>query len=433
MAAPVHTVVTRMRGSLFLIPMLCVLGGVLLAQGMLLLDGWALDLDSRLGATVDSARTVLTTVAGATLTFAGIAFSVSLLLISMASNQFSPRVVHGMFRDPFNKRVMGLVVGTFTYCLVVLRAVRESVDDAGDPVVPSISILLALVLGITSVLAIIAFINHSAHSMDVSRILNRVTREALTQIRATWPDDEPSTRDPQPAAERTGEPVLRARFDEDGWVQDIDHEQVLTALPAGSSAVLRTSPGRYAVAGTVICDVWSRDGDAEAVERTVRAAVSLGSTRTVDMDVSYGLRQLVDVALKALSPGVNDPTTAHDALRHVGTVLAELLRRVPPVRVMREDDRTLELGAALTQEDMVGIAFDEVRLAAAELPTVLVHLLDMAHQVVEALEGRNRPEAVAALRRQAALLAEVGERAEVPEPDRRRVREAHQERFGART
>ena len=189
----------RLRSSLFFIPMLCVIGGVLLGEAMLEVDALVTGINPRLTATVDSARTVLTTVAGATLTFAGIAFSVSLLLISLASSQYSPRVVHGMFRDPFNKRVMGLVIGTFTYCLVVLRAVRGALEEAGDAIVPSVSILLAVVLGIASILAIVAFINHAAHSMDVSNILRRVTEEVLTQASSAWP--EPDSESP-PGAEQ---------------------------------------------------------------------------------------------------------------------------------------------------------------------------------------------------------------------------------------
>ncbi|WP_300462034.1 DUF2254 family protein, partial [uncultured Nocardioides sp.] len=126
----------RLRSSLFFVPMLCVLLGAILGQVLLGVDALVTGIDERLTATVESARTVLTTVAGATLTFAGIALSVSLLLISLASSQYSPRVVHGMFRDPFNKRVMGLVIGTFTYCLVVLRAVRTGGEGGGEAVVP---------------------------------------------------------------------------------------------------------------------------------------------------------------------------------------------------------------------------------------------------------------------------------------------------------
>ena len=111
----------RMRSSLFVVPMMFVFGGVVLGELALAADDRVDGIPTGLTATVDSGRSVLAVVAGATLSFAGIAFSVSLLLISLAASQFSPRVVHGLFRDPFNTRVMGIVVGTFTYCLVVLR------------------------------------------------------------------------------------------------------------------------------------------------------------------------------------------------------------------------------------------------------------------------------------------------------------------------
>ncbi len=199
----------RLRSSLFFVPMLCVIGGVILGELMLGVDALVTGIDPRLTATVDSARTVLTTVAGATLTFAGIAFSVSLLLISLASSQYSPRVVHGMFRDPFNKRVMGLVIGTFTYCLVVLRAVRGALEGAGDAVVPSVSILLAVALGIASILGIVAFINHAAHSMDVSNILRRVTEEVLAQADSAWPEPEPESVPTSMGIRRACPAVLR--------------------------------------------------------------------------------------------------------------------------------------------------------------------------------------------------------------------------------
>ena len=235
----------RLRSSLFFVPMLCVVSAIFLGEAMLVVDALVTGIDPRLTATVDSARTVLTTVAGATLTFAGIAFSVSLLLISLASSQYSPRVVHGMFRDPFNKRVMGLVIGTFTYCLVVLRAVRGPLEDSGDAVVPSVSILLAVVLGIASVLSIVAFINHGAHSMDVSKILRRVTDEALSQAKSAWPEPAPDslagTDEDVPLTLPEG--AATVRFAQYGWVQNVDYDELLAAVPPDRACVWRPSPG----------------------------------------------------------------------------------------------------------------------------------------------------------------------------------------------
>lgn len=148
-----RTAQEHVRGSLFYVPMLFIIGAVVVGEVALAVDARVEGIPDRLTATVDSARQVLSVIAGATLTFAAIAFSVSLLLISLASSQYSPRVVHGLFRDPFNKRVMGVVVGTFTYCLIVLRSVRGPLEQSGDPIVPSISILLAVVLGVVSILS----------------------------------------------------------------------------------------------------------------------------------------------------------------------------------------------------------------------------------------------------------------------------------------
>jgi len=422
----------RVRSSLFFIPMLCVMGGILLGQAMLLVDALVTGIDPRLTATVDSARTVLTTVAGATLAFAGIAFSVSLLLISLASSQYSPRVVHGMFRDPFNKRVMGLVIGTFTYCLVVLRAVRGSLEEAGDAVVPSVSILLAVALGMASILSIVAFINHGAHSMDVSKILHRVTDEALSQASTAWPEPEAgSARDAEPdEMPNLPDGAVAVRFAAYGWVQNVDYEQLVTVLPPGSTMRLETFAGRYAIQNTPIGHVFPPPEGAADLGTKVRAAVTVGETRTLQQDVAYGVRQLSDVALKALSPGINDPTTAHDAVSHLGSLLSDLLGRQPPSRRLSgEEGQVLLVPHATTHDQLVGLAFDEVRIAAAEQPTVLIYLLDVLYQVEQSLTDRHRPSAVDALRRQADLIWAMNEEAAVPEPDRERVRLAYAQRY----
>jgi uncharacterized membrane protein len=419
------------RSSLFFVPMVCVVTAVVLGEVMLLVDAWVEGIHPRLTATVDSARTVLTTVAGATLTFAGIAFSVSLLLISLASSQYSPRVVHGMFRDPFNKRVMGLVIGTFTYCLVVLRAVRSSLESEGDGIVPSVSILLAVVLGIASILAIVAFINHAAHSMDISKILHRVTREALEQARQGWPEPDPDA-DAADTGEALDVPDTAApvRFVGHGWVQNVDYDGLLAAIPAGCRVRLDTFAGLYAVQNTPVCHVWPPDEVDDDVEDAIRRTVIVGETRTMQQDLAYGVRQLADVALKAMSPGINDPTTAHDALSHMGVLLADLLRRVPPAQRLSGDrGQSLMVPRATTHEQLVGLAFDELRIASADQPTVLIYLLEVLHSVERSLDTERRPDAVAALRRQATMVHTMSQDAPALDADRERVRAAYESLF----
>ncbi|MEX2293516.1 MAG: DUF2254 domain-containing protein [Acidimicrobiales bacterium] len=419
-----------LRSSLFFVPMMFVLGSVVLAQVLLAVDERVDHLSPSLTATVDSSRNVLAVVAGATLTFAGIAFSISLLLISMAASQYSPRVVHGLFRDPFNKRVMGVVVGTFSYCLVVMRAVRGPLEDSGQPVVPSLATLLAVILGIVSVLSIIAFISHSAHSMDVSLILHRVTEDAIASVLSTWRlEADPSASEVVEPPEVDG---FTISFSAHGWIQQVDEARMLEILPPRGCLRLETVPGRYAIAGTPLCTLWPvpAPDDAEGLDAIVRQAVVLGEARTMQQDVTYGVRQLADVALKALSPGVNDPTTAQDAIFHLGTVVRALLARTaPPRHRCGAEGRVLLLPQEVSHMEVIGLAFDEIRIASAGQPTVQIYLLEVLELIMLSLPDDGGTEVGAALREQADLVLEVSRLAELPASDLARVGAAHEHRF----
>ena len=424
----------RLRSSLFFVPMLCVFAGLALGLIGIRIDNVILDngtdLPFNLTSTVDSARAILSTVAGATITVAGIAFSISLLIIQLASSQYSPRVVPGLFRDPFNKWIMGIVVGTFTYCLVVLRAVRGPLEDGGEPVIPVVSVAFAALMGVVSILAIVAFINHNAHSMDVSRILHDVTAEALQQVRKQWPRPGDRVGD-EPAETPPPVDVLVVRFDRHGWLQHLDLERLSRVADAGGVVRLETAIGRYAVAGTPLCTVWPRPKDVEAaVDRAARSLV-VGESRTSSQDVAYGVRQLADVALKALSPGINDPTTAQDAMFHLGSVLRELLaRRPPPARRTMAEGRTLVLAEAPTPDELVGTAFDEVRIAANDMPTMLIYLLEILRLLVVSLDPADLELCGDALRRQARLIREAAEASTtLLRADVRRVLDACDDRF----
>ncbi|WCO67222.1 DUF2254 domain-containing protein [Iamia majanohamensis] len=422
----------RVRSSLFLVPMLFVVGGAVLGQVSLEVDSALTDRDVQLPfvlqSTVDNARAVLSTVATATITVAGIAFSISLLVIQLASSQYSPRVVHSLFRDPFTKRVMGLVVGTFTYCLVVLRSVRDALDDGGQAVVPNLSVALALLLGVASILATIAFINHSAHSMDVSELLHDVTEESLRAVERGWPTSSgPGALEDPPPVE--GHEV---RFTANGWIQYVDADALMAVAAPGGVVRLESEVGRYAVAGTPLATVWPvpDPDDRDPLAGRLRAAVHVGQSRTLQQDASYGVRQLVDVALRALSPGVNDPTTAQDAIFHLAAVLHEALERdCPPRAVEGDGGRRLLRPEAPDHGDLVDLALDELRVAARALPTVCVYLLEAIHLLCLSQQVVDRPAVREPLLRQARLVRDGAAAADLLPEDRERVRAAYASRF----
>lgn len=427
------SIVERLRSSLFFVPMLAVIFATVMAFAVLAVDRRVdttlADLPLGFTSTVESARTLLGVIAGATISFAGIAFSVSLLIIQLASSQFSPRVVHTLFRDPFNKRVMALVVGTFTYCVVVLRSVRSALEPGREPVVPNISVAIAVVLGIAAILAIVAFINHSAHSMDVSEILERIRRETTKQIRAEWTLAEPNTNDneaiPPPPAESTT--VIRA--DRSGWVQQIDTAALLACLPDGATAYVETYAGRFAIEQSPLITLSPRI-DADDVEACLLGAFLIGETRTMQQDVTYGLRQLVDVTVKALSPGINDPTTAQEAIFHTAAVLNELLRHDPPSSVLIDGSRCLLMTHQPSPRELVQIAYDEPRRAGATQPAVCLYLLATLESLIEIMQAARLETRTAELRRQARLIVAGCGRPEVLSEDIEAVRSAYHEKLG---
>lgn len=430
--------VENVRSSLFLVPMLGVVAGIVLGLVTISLDSGfdqSSDLPLGLSSTVESARAVLTTIAGATITVAGIAFSVSLLVIQLGSSQYSPRVVHTLFRDPFNKRVMGLVLGTFTYCLVVLRSVRSAIDQGDSPVIPSVSVSIAVLLGIAAVLAIVAFINHSAHSMDISEILEQVSNESIEQFRSDWSDDASGLiaehADTVPP-ELPSSSAQEIRFDRTGWVQQVNTAALVRCAPPGGTVWLDTTPGRYAIIGVAFCTISPPppEDEVEEIERAVRSAVGIGETRTMQQDAAYGLRQLVDVALKALSPGINDPTTAQDAIFHATAVLGEALRRRPPPSICTgQDGRQLVLLQQPTHAELVKLTFDEIRRAAASQPTVCIYALEALDLLHASLRSTGFQDRISPLADEARLVVEGCEAADLLPSDLEVVRSAYRKRF----
>jgi len=424
----------RFRTSLFLVPMLFVIGAIVAGQLTLLLDSslgaGGNELPLGLTSTVESARAVLSTVAGATITFAGIAFSVSLLTIQLASSQYSPRVVSGLFRDPFNKRVIGIVIGTFSYCLIVLRSVRSPLERTGDPVIPNVSVALAVILGITSILVIIAFIDHNAHAMEISKILDVVTHDAVDAVDRHWSVDifEPSTiQQPEILPPDVGFVV---RFERNGWVQLLDAKALLGSVPEGGTIRLDTAVGRFAIQGAPFCTIWPTPIDDDRATRVALDAVHIGETRTLQQDASYGIRQLADVALKALSPGVNDPTTAQDAIFHLSAVLREFLQRDEPARDLTYDHRRLVLAQAEDHRGILGLAYDEIRSAAASLPAVSIYLLESMSLLRKSLPP-GQDSVGHLLGEHARLILDETKRADLTRHDRHQVEVIYARHFGS--
>lgn len=415
-----RSTVESFRDSLFFLPALFVLASVIVAQGMLEVDS-RLDPDSLpdfLRFTVESARALLSTVAGATITVTGIVFALTALSVQLASSQFSPRVVRGFLRDRFAQGAIGFMSATFTYSLMILRAVRSPGDDA-ESVVPNLSSGLALVLAVGVVIMILAYVDHTAQTLQATRLIGHISEASTTLVVMRFPDlgDGQDEVGEDGAARVPTSPGTRVVAAQTGWLQQVGETALLNALPAGGKVRVDVRVGSFVHAGQRLCTRWTGDegsDDSSGKDSTegegdeeLREAFAIGRVRTMQQDVAFGIRQLVDVALRALSSGINDATTAYECIVHLGAVLYEILRRdLPPTVLHGQDGRLAWRPTELTHRDYVERAFDQIRRSAAPLPDVSLALLRTLSGLAAELEELGLAERVAPLRFQARLVVE---------------------------
>jgi uncharacterized membrane protein len=426
----IRAIVERLRQSLFFLPALLVVAFVALAEGLLSLDGStpSSSLPEYLHTTVDSARSVLSTIAGAIITVTGLVFSVGVVALQLASSQFSPRVLRTFLRSRFQQFVMGFMVGVFTYCLVVLRTIHSPLQQNGEAVIPSISIAGAVVLAVCVALLLLAYINHIARSMQVTQIIRRVTDETLEAIDQLSPHQEGESDEEAWHPQVPDEPGYVIRTAQRGWVQQARPAALLSLVPAGTLLRLDAQVGAFVAEGVPLCTLWPKPEHAETVEKLIRLSVALGAERTMQEDLAFGIRQLSDIALRALSPGVNDPTTAYEAIVHLGVILRALFWRALPPRVLTgKEGRRLLRPDALLRVDYVNLAFDQIRLAGTNQPAIALALLEVLGMLLKEAREIGDEALVAVLQKQARLTV-AGCAASSPLPaDLERVRIAASE------
>lgn len=403
----------RARSSLWSWPVVAgaasFLVGVLLTrvrpeEGALLADLWPGD--------VASASALLQTMATAVMTATALTFSVTVVALQLASQQFSPRLLREFGRDPVTKRVLSTLAATFVLSTVTLAAVD------GDRPVPVLAVAGALLLGIASLAGILGFIAHIVRIIRVDTMMLVVHDEAGRAIETFYPsyrDERDTPEDVGPDLDvRVGRPVTA---DRSGFVQRTDVDRLVEAARHGDAVVrIEVRAGDHITRGEPIARVWHVDGRrcaplADDIVTGVRGAVHVGYERTIDQDAGFGFRQLEDIAVKAMSPSINDPVTAAHAVGHMGDLLVRLTGcRLGPT--LHRDHEGV--GRAIVPDrDLryyLDLATGQLRRVAASETSVIVALLRMLravatasrddHQRREVVESANRiadqiPDAVA--------------------------------------
>lgn len=330
------SVLERIRDSQYLIPVTIIIFGIGLAIVAGSLDGSTSESPFLLiKASAAAGRTLLTTVAGAIITVAGLVFSLSAITVQLASNQYSPRVGQGIGRDRYQQFVVGIVMGTFAYAITGLAGIgpTQNNDVSADWVVTG-----GVVLAILAAVLIVAYTDHVTRRVRVDDTMQRVTR-ATEETLAARTSPQVDHQDLQ--LEEARESVAVRAF-KPGFVQDIDIEGLLEVLPPGSIGRLDVRAGSYVWIEKVLATVWLDPSHAgsfgDDLSREVAKSFAIGDIRTIDQDPLYGLQQLVDIGLRALSPGINDPATAVDVTHHLARLTLAAYRAEPTRRVFVADN-----------------------------------------------------------------------------------------------
>lgn len=347
----VRQLVDRVRHRLSFVPMLYVVGAILLSVVLLWIDRGLTDreLPELLRTTVPSARSVFTAIAGGLITSFTLLLSMMLVAVQLASSQFSPRSLRGWLGDRTVQHAVGLALGTTVFSLLALRSTRD-IDEDPSAVVPHLSVLVAMTLGVASLVAVVRTVDHVTDSLRVGSVVNRLAGETMGAIGSSArtsgthtgvtvsgtvaPSGNETARHP------AGSTPIEAPIA--GWIQQIDEPSILSALAPGATAWVAAPLGAFVTERSPLLWVHPALGDdAEATTRQLAGAFALGDTRTMQQDVGYGLVQLTDIAVRALSPGVNDPSTANDVIARLSDVLVGLWSYSPLATTCSADDRTI--------------------------------------------------------------------------------------------
>lgn len=402
------------RNSLWIVPAIFVAVSIALGIALPAIDE---DTNTTIGISFgdDAARGVLGSLAGGMITFTGFVFSILLLAVQFGSSQFSPRMLRRFLRDPTTKIALGIFMATFIYSLLVLRVVGTAADEA---FVPDNSVSVALLMLLASMLMFLRLISRTTQGLRVAAVLRDLGRDARKVVDRVYPepvsagDEDDASGDAGLAA---GDPARTVAHEgEPGVLQSVDFKGLVERAAAADATIeLVPRVGDLIAPGTPLFRVRGDDGAIE--ERWLHGAVAIGDERTMRQDPAFAFRLIADISAKALSPGVNDPTTAIQALDQMELLLRQVgSRRLTP-GIARDGTGAVRFRYPTPNwADFVGLAIDETRQYGSDSVQVTRRLRALLEDLRESVDAPRR----APLEAQLALLDSGADRAFADAGDR---------------
>lgn len=388
-----------MTATLWFIPTLLAFCGGLLGLAVVAVDYYASSLGFTphfLDVQPSGARDMLAVVAGSMITVAGTVFSITIVALTLASTQFSPRILRNFMRDTGNQVVLGAFVGIFAYCIVVLRTIRENGAEGGN-FVPSIAVAFGVMFGLSGIGFLIYFIHHVATGIQATSIISTIADETVLEIEENYKFEYGDIQyDKKILSGIPTKKWLKIPSDETGYIQNADTDALFEIANRLDLIVqMRRRVGEFTIKGLPLLQISSKKENFKPDEKLIAEfnnAYDIGNFRTVEGDVAFGLRQIVDISLKALSPAINDTTTAISCVDYLTSILVCLAKRQsrPPLYFCEG-----ELRLVVNQqrfEDYFDLAFNQIRQNANGNVAVILRLLNSMEVLGKANQSFKVPE-----------------------------------------
>ncbi|MGP0101539.1 MAG: DUF2254 domain-containing protein [Solirubrobacteraceae bacterium] len=424
-----------LRTNLWLVPTLEIAFAVALFAGTYALDRAAYDGSVQLpsfliSGTADAARQILTAIAAAVITVVTLVFSITIVTLTLASTQFGPRMLRNFIRDRITQFTLGSFVATFVYAVLALGAIGSG--GHGD-FVPHLSVTVTMALVVLDVAVLVLFIDHIAKSIQLPQVIASIARDLSQAIEA-------EVAPPAPGGPKAGPSLseMLVRLDEDsgvvrapssGYLQYVGMSTLIDIASRGHAVIrLLRRPGHFVVEGEPLANVWPASA-APGVARALGGAHATGPHRTLTQDLSFAVDQLVEIAIRALSPAVNDTFTALACIDWLGDGLGKMADRWQPATVHRDAAGHVRVITVTVNFDrLLERAHDKIRQASRGMPAVMIRQLDGLTKVMAYTTSPRQRELVLA---QAEMIMRACEESVPEQSDRADVRRRYDAVLGS--
>lgn len=375
----------ELKATFWFIPVIIIITSILMSMGLVYLDGFINVPQDGIGRfffvnSSDSARSILSTISAAMMGVAGTVFSITLVALTLASSQFGPRLIKNFMYVRLNQVVLGSYISTYLYCLLVLNAVKEGNDYT---FIPSLSILVAILAAITNIVLLIIFIHRIAISLQADKVISDISDFLFKQIETLFPEKMEEGKEDEENVDVSNstsayQKKISLKSPKNGYLQYINRKALIKFIAENDSVIeLHYRSGAHLVEGVEIGLLYSNSNWNKKKLTEFFDHFEIEKTKTAQQDLEYSIHQMVEIASRALSSGINDPYTAITCIDNLSAVMSYLAQVKFPSKYRFDDEGELRIITdTLEFEGVLDAAFNQIRQFSAGSTAVIIRLME---------------------------------------------------------